>query len=203
MMQLYFNPASPFARKVRIAAHELGLSDRIELITLSLTPVSPHDELRSRNPLGKIPALIIEDGPALYDSPVICEYLDAMVGGHRIFPAPGAARWTALRRQALADGIMDAAVLVRYEQAVRPQELRWQAWVEGQLLKIRTALDALEREQLQSALDIGTISIACALGYLDLRFAGEGWRTSRPRLAAWLEALGPRPSLLTTAPAVA
>ena len=199
MMQLYFNPASPYVRKVRVTAHELGLSGRIELITLSLTPVSPHDELRSRNPLGKIPALITDDGAVLYDSPVICEYLDAMVGGHRIFPAPGAARWTALRRQALADGIMDAAVLARYEQAVRPEGLRWQAWVDGQLLKIRTALDALEREPLEGTFDIGTISIACALGYLDLRFAGESWRTGRPRLAAWLEAVGQRPSLTATA----
>jgi glutathione S-transferase len=203
MMQLYFNPASPYVRKVRITAHELGLSERIELITLSLTPVSPHDELRSRNPLGKIPALITDDGAVLYDSPVICEYLDAMAGGHRIFPAPGAARWTALRRQALADGIMDAAVLTRYEQAVRPEALRWQAWADGQLLKIRTALDTLEREQLQSAFDIGTMSIACALGYLDLRFAGEGWRTTRPRLAAWLEAVGGRPALTATAPPAA
>jgi glutathione S-transferase len=199
MMQLYFNPASPYVRKVRVTAHELGLSGRIELITLSLTPVSPHDELRSRNPLGKIPALITDEGAVLYDSPVICEYLDAMAGGHRIFPAPGAARWTALRRQALADGIMDAAVLARYEQAVRPEGLRWQAWVDGQLLKIRTALDALEREPLEGTFDIGTISIACALGYLDLRYAGESWRTGRPRLAAWLEAVGQRPSLTATA----
>ncbi len=198
-MQLYFNPASPYVRKVRVTAHELGLSDRIELITLSLTPVSPHDELRSRNPLGKIPALITDDGAVLYDSPVVCEYLDALAGGHRIFPVPGGARWTALRRQALADGIMDAAVLIRYEQAVRPQELRWQSWVDGQFLKIRTALDALEQEHLESAFDIGTISIACALGYLDLRFAGEGWRTRRPRLAAWLGAAGQRPSLAATA----
>ncbi len=199
-MQLYFNPASPYVRKVRVTAHELGLGDKIELISVSLTPVSPHDAVRSSNPIGKIPALITDDGAALYDSPVICEYLEALAGGNRIFPAPGATRWTALRRQALADGIMDAAVLTRYEQAVRPQELRWQSWVEGQLLKIRTALDALERENLEEALDIGTISIACALGYLDLRFATESWRTSRPRLAAWIAAIGRRPSLVATAP---
>ena len=199
-MQLYFNPASPYVRKVRVTAHELGLSDAIELISVSLTPVTPHEGVRSCNPLGKIPALITDDGATFYDSPVICEYLDARAGGNRIFPAAGAARWTALRRQAIADGIMDAAVLTRYEEAVRPKELRWQAWVDGQLLKIRSALDALERENLEGVFDIGTIASACALGYLDLRFANEGWRKSRPRLAAWAAAIGDRPSLAATAP---
>ena len=199
-MQLYFNPASPFVRKVRITAHELGLSGEIELTSVTLTPVSPHEGLRANNPLGKIPALLTGDGTVLYDSPVICEYLDSLAGGNRIFPAPGAARWTALRRQALADGIMDAAVLTRYEQTLRPQDLRWREWADGQLLKIRAALDALEHESLEGVIDIGTISIACALGYLDLRFAGEGWRTHRPHLAAWLADVSQRPSLAATAP---
>ncbi|MFI4884276.1 MAG: glutathione S-transferase N-terminal domain-containing protein [Steroidobacterales bacterium] len=202
-MKLYFNPASPYVRKVRVTALELGLAAGIELISISLTPVSPHDGLRSSNPVGKIPALILDDGSALYDSPVICEYLDALAGGNRIFPAAGAARWTALRRQALGDGIMDAAVMARYEQAVRPEELRWQQWVDGQLLKIRSTLDALERESLDGELDIGTISIACALGYLDLRFAGEGWRQSRPGLTRWAKAMGTRPSFTATAPPAA
>lgn len=198
-MQLFFNPASPFVRKVRVTAHELGLSEKIELISLTLTPVSPHDGVRSKNPLGKIPTLVTDDGAVLFDSPVICEYLDALAGGNRVFPPIGAARWTALRRQALADGIMDAAVLTRYEDAVRPKELRWQNWVDGQFLKIRTALDSLERENLEGSLDIGTISVACALSYLDLRFASEGWRTSRPRLAAWVAAVSKRPALAATA----
>lgn len=197
-MRLYFSAASPFTRKVRVTAHELGLSDRIELHSLYLTPVSPHEAVRSNNPLGKIPTLITDDGTALYDSPVICEYLDTLAGGNRIFPAAGAARWTALRRQALADGIMDAAVLTRYEEAVRPKELRWQGWVDAQFLKIRTALDGLEQENLGSTFDIGTISIACALSYLDLRFAQEGWRKSRPRLAAWLAGVDERQSLAAT-----
>ena len=201
-MRLYFNPASPFVRKVRVTAHELGLSDDIELIHTSLTPVSPHEELRASNPVGKIPALILADGTALYDSPVICEYLDTLAGGNRIFPATGAARWTALRRQAIADGVMDAAVLTRYEEAVRPKELRWQGWIDGQFLKIRTALDSLERESLEGTLDIGTISIACALSYLDLRFANEDWRATRPQLAAWAAAIGQRPSLAATVLAV-
>lgn len=200
-MQLYFNPTSPYVRKVSVTAHELGLSGKIEPISITLSPVSPHEKLRASNPIGKIPALILDDGTALYDSPVICEYLDTLAGGSRIFPAAGAARWTALRRQSIADGIMDAAVLTRYEDTVRPKELRWQNWVDGQFLKVRTALDALERENLAGTFDIGAVSIACALGYLDFRYASEGWRTGRPRLAAWAEAVGTRPSLAGTAPA--
>ena len=201
-MQLYFNPASPFVRKVRVTAHELGLDGKIELVGISLTPVSPHDALRSSNPLGKIPTLITDDGAALYDSPVICEYLDAIAGGNRLFPPIGTARWTALRRQSLADGIMDAAVLTRYEEAVRPKALRWQAWVDGQFLKVRTALDALEQENLDEVVDIGTISIACALSYLDLRFPEERWRTSRTRLAAWMSIVERRPAMIATTLAV-
>jgi glutathione S-transferase len=199
-MKLYFNPASPYVRKVCVTAHELGHSGKIEYNSITLSPVSPHDGVRASNPIGKIPTLILDDGTALYDSPVICEYLDTLTGGNRIFPAAGAARWTALRRQAIADGIMDAAVLTRYEDTVRPKELRWQHWVDGQMLKIRTALDVLERENLEGAFDIGAISIACALGYLDYRYASEGWRTGRPRLGAWAAAIGKRPSLAATLP---
>jgi glutathione S-transferase len=200
-MKLYFSPTSPYARKVRIAATELGLATRIELQAVSLTPVNPDDGLRARNPLGKIPALVADDGTVLYDSRVICEYLDALAGGDRLFPAAGAARWTALRRQALADGITDAAVLVRYELALRPQERQWTIWADAQLLKVRTGLDALERENLGGRFDIGAISIACALGYLDFRFASEGWQKTRPRLAAWYAPLGARPSVGATVPA--
>ncbi|MGC8521032.1 MAG: glutathione S-transferase [Steroidobacteraceae bacterium] len=199
-MKLYFSPASPFARKVRISALELGLAERIELLQISLSPVSPHTDLRLHNPLGKIPALITDEGEALYDSPVICEYLDALAGGARLWPAAGPARWRALTRQALADGITDAAVLVRYEQAVRPEPLRWAQWIEGQWLKIRTALEALERDSLEGVFDIGTISVACALGYLDFRFAEEGWRARLPRLAAWYALISERASLASTRP---
>ena len=199
-MQLYSSPASPFARKVRVSAHELGLDARLQLINITLSPVNPHAGLRTHNPLGKIPALVSDSGETLYDSPVICEYLDALAGGGRLIPAAAAARWTALRRQALADGLTDATVLVRYEQAVRPAALRWQDWIEGQFLKVRTALDALEQEDLEGPFDIGAVSLACALGYLDFRFAEERWRETRPRLAAWYDAVSQRPSLLATRP---
>ncbi len=199
-MQLYSSPASPFARKVRVSAHELGLDARLQLINITLSPVNPHAGLRTHNPLGKIPALVTDGGETLYDSPVICEYLDALAGGGRLIPTAAAARWTALRRQALADGLTDATVLVRYEQAVRPAALRWQDWIEGQFLKVRTALDALEQEDLEGPFDIGAVSLACALGYLDFRFAEERWREARPRLAAWYDAVSQRPSLLATRP---
>ena len=199
-MQLYSSPASPFARKVRVSAHELGLDARLQLINITLSPVNPHAGLRTHNPLGKIPALVTDSGETLYDSPVICEYLDALAGGGRLIPTAAAARWTALRRQALADGLTDATVLVRYEQAVRPAALRWQDWIEGQFLKVRTALDALEQEDLEGPFDIGAVSLACALGYLDFRFAEERWRETRPRLAAWYDAVSQRPSLLATRP---
>lgn len=200
-MQLYSSPASPFVRKVAVSALELGLAARIEVLNITLSPVSPHRELRAHNPLGKIPALITDEGEALYDSPVICEYLDTLAGGNRLFPAAGPARWTALRRQALADGLAEAAVLVRYEQVARPTTLRWQEWIEGQFLKIRTGLDALEKENLDGPFDIGAISLACALGYLDLRFPGERWRETHPRLAAWCTAVSERPSLAASTPA--
>jgi glutathione S-transferase len=199
-MKLYFSPSSPFARKVRIAAQELGLAPRIEAQAVSMTPVNPDEGVRTHNPLGKIPALLADDGTVLYDSRVICEYLDALAGGGRLFPPAGPRRWTALRRQALADGMMDAAVLVRYERALRPQQHQWQNWADGQLLKVRTALDALEREKLDGPFDIGVISIVCALGYLDFRFQDEDWRRSRPGLAAWQAAIGARPSVAQSVP---
>lgn len=200
-MQLYTNPHSPFARKVRVSALELGLADRIESQDITLSPVKPHSGLRERNPLGKIPALVTEEGETLYDSRVICEYLDTLAGGGRLFPPAAPARWTALRRQALADGMADAAVFVRYETVLRPAALQWPEWVDGQWLKIRTALDALERESLTGPFDIGLISIACALGYLDVRFPQERWRQSRPRLSSWFTAVGERASLASTRPA--
>ena len=139
---------------------------------------------------------------ALFNSRVICEYLDSLHGGRRMFPAPGPARWTALRRQAAADGILDAAVGTRYETFLRPEERRWPDWVAGQKAKVRGALDALEAEAASfgETVDIGTIAIACALGYLDFRFAADDWRAGRPTLAAWYESFAQRPSMATTPP---
>ncbi len=199
-MKLYYNPASPYVRKVRVLAIEADLMNDIDLAKVTTTPVGPDADLCADNPIGKIPTLVRDDGDALYDSRVICEYLDGLHGGARMFPENGEARWAAVRRQALADGILDAAVNTRYETFLRPGELRWPDWVDGQLEKIRRGLDMLEGESLGDGVDIGTISVACALGYLDFRYPDERWRDSRPKLAAWFEKFAARPSMGETLP---
>jgi glutathione S-transferase len=200
-VKLFHNPASPFVRKVLVTAHETGQADQIELLTISSTPVEPNAALRAQHPLAKIPALVLDDGSTLYDSRVICEYLDARAGG-TLFPAAGPPRWTALRRQALADGLADAAILIRYEHGFRDEGLRSEAWIAGQFVKFRGALDALEAEadELGPAVTIGEIAIGCALGYLDFRFAAENWRETRPALATFYSAFEHRPSMLITQP---
>ncbi len=202
-MKLHFASASPYVRKVRAIAIELGLDDRIELLQRAMTPVAPEAELNADNPLGKIPCLVTDEGQVLYDSRVIVEYLDSLAGGGRMIPGGGEPRWTALRRQALADGILDAAVGKRYETFLRPNEAQWKPWVEAQTAKYCQALDQLEREaeSFGQTVDIGTVAAACAAGYLDFRYGDEGWRNTRPNLAAWYETFAKRPSMTGTVPA--
>jgi glutathione S-transferase len=201
-VKLRINKASPFARKARIVAREAGLTGRVEEIETTVSPVAPNEDLARENPLVKIPALVTDGGELLYDSDVICEYLDTLHGGARLFPTEGTRRFTALRRQALTDGILEAAVLCRYEQAVRPEQLRWNDWVEGQKRKIFGGLGVLEAEVdgWGNDFDIGQIGAACALGYLDFRFAGWEWRSRHPKLAAWFKRVSARPSVAATAP---
>lgn len=201
-MRLHYNVASPYVRKVMAVAIETGLDDRLEPVTRMMTPVKPDADLVRDNPLGKIPCLVTDEGAVLYDSRVVCEYLDSRHDGPRMFPGAGPARWTALRRQAEGDGIMDAGVLTRYETFVRPEQHRWGDWIDGQKQKVRRALDALEAEAeaFGDTVDIGTITIGCALGYLDFRYPDEDWRAGRPRLAAWFERFAARPSMARTAP---
>lgn len=199
-MILRSSPASPFGRKVKIAASVLGLIDRIEIIVADT--LNPEDSLRTRNPLGKIPALTLDDGATLYDSRVIVEYLDHLAGGGKIIPATGKERFEVLTLQALADGVMDAALLQVYETRFRDEDKRSSKWVEHQSGKVTRGLDALEAHlpHLAPVPNIGAITVACALGYLDLRF-GEGWRTGRPRLTAWLEDFAARvPAYAATMP---
>jgi glutathione S-transferase len=186
MLILRSSPPSPFGRKIKIAASILGLSDKIEIQTTDTN--DPSDSIRKQNPLGKIPALILEDGSALFDSPVILEYLDALAGGGKIIPREGNPRWDALRLHAIADGIMDAAILLIYEKRFRPEE-HWVAkWTDYQDEKITRALDVLEAAPpaLSDMPNVGHIGLACALGYLDLRFEGK-WRAKHPKLVAWLD----------------
>ncbi len=199
-MKLRYSATSPYVRKVLVAAIELGLADRIERIpTVAADPASG---LANDNPLGKVPALILEGGEALYDSPVICEYLDSLHDGAKIFPPPGPERWRAVRQQALGDGILDAAILRMLETVRRPEELRWPSWIDHQAGKVSRALDQFEREaeSLDGPLTIGQITAGCACGYLDFRFADDGWRATHPKLAAWYEAFAQHPSMQETVP---
>src|SRR5476651_988307 len=179
-------PASPFARKVRIAIALLGLGGKIEIRDTDLN--DPADPIRKENPLGKVPSLIIDDGTAYYDSSVILEYLDHLAGGGRIIPREPKARFEALRLQALCDGILDASVLLVYENRYRPADKRVQVWVDRQADKVARGLAALEAAppKLDPVPDVGQIALACVLGYRDLRFGGS-WRKDHPRLVAWLD----------------
>jgi glutathione S-transferase len=186
MLVLRSSPASPFGRKIKIAAGVLGLDDQIEIQPADTT--DPTDTVRKQNPLGKIPALVLEDGMVLFDSRVILEYLDHRAGGGRIVPIDASARFAALRLQALADGMMDAAILLIYEGRWRPADRREAKWVDHQAGKVARALAALEADPpiLDAPPDMGRIALACALGYQDFRFAGS-WRKDHPRLVAWLD----------------
>ena len=201
-MRLYHSTTSPYVRKVMVAAIELGLADRIERVPAKVSPIVRTAPVIADNPLGKVPTLIADDGTVLFDSRVISEYLDALAGGGRLIPASGPARWRALTEQALADGLLDAALLERYETSLRPSELLWPAWRDGQHDKVEKALDRMEQTAAGFArrIDIGTIATGCALAYLDFRFPDLGWRNDRPRLAAWYAAFAERPSMAATAP---
>lgn len=187
MMILRFSPPSPFVRKVRIATRLLGLDDKVDEKLAALD--DPSDSIRQQNPLGKIPALILEDGTCYYDSRVILEYLDHIGGSGRIIPLEPQARFGALRLQALCDGILDASVLLVYESRYRPAEMKVASWVERQADKVSRGLAALEAAPpcLDSMPHVGQIALACVLGYRDLRF-DPAWRKEYPRLHAWHDA---------------
>lgn len=199
-MKLFFNPASPFVRKVLIVAAETGQANSITIEPVALTPVNPSDAVIGQNPLGKIPALVRDNGNTLYDSRVICDYLNS-IGDCDLY-GQGDERWQSMRLEATADGICDAAVVVRYETFVRPEAMRWGDWIEGQKNKFRRALTSLEAEVagFENRFDIGTIAIAVALDYLDFRYPDEAWRDHNPGLAEWHKQFVQRPSFDNTRP---
>ena len=198
-MKLRHSPTSPYVRKCVVAAIELGLDGRIERIPTNTA--DPASGLSADNPLGKVPVLLTEEVGAIYDSPVICEYLDTLHHGPKLHPSGGIARWHVLRRQALADGMTDAAILRRLE-SIRPEGQRSEAFMTLQAGKMRNALDALEGDAGRFGEDIAIdhIAIGCALGYLDFRFAADRWRDNRPKLAAWYQRFAARPSMRATEP---
>ena len=196
-MKLYYSEASPFARKVRISAILLGLDRQIELIETN--PFTDPPELLDANPLGLIPTLVTQDGFAFFESPVICEYLNGIAADLPIIPAAGAARWISLRLQALGDGIMTAAVL-RRNLLVRGGMPPQHPLAMRQRAVVTRTLDTLEHEPLGRHIDIGMISVACALGYLDLRYADEPWREGHPLLSGWFEEVSNQECMRRTDP---
>ncbi len=200
-MRLFYSPTSPYVRKIMVLLHETGMLERVERVSVGGTPVDTGTLPLALNPLGKIPALERPDGPAIYDSRVICRYLDDLAGG-KLYPA-GPRLWDTLTLEATADGMLDAAILMVYETRVRPEEKRFEPWVEGQWGKIDRALDALESRwiaQLTGPLDMGQVAVGCALDYLDFRHGGRAWRSTRPDLAAWHARFADRPSMVATVP---
>lgn len=202
MMRLHHSFASPFVRKVLVVAHETGLEGRLEIATAVTSPVEPDPRLTAANPLSKIPALEIEGGETLFDSRVICEYLDSLHGGRRLLPASGPERFRTLRLQALADGALDAGLLIRYELIMRPEAHRWADWSNGQARKAVGAFDVLEAEvpSWPAELDLGQIAVACAVGWFEFRAPIGDVRAGRPKLSAWYDRVRERPSMRATEP---
>jgi glutathione S-transferase len=199
-VKLYFAAASPYVRKVLVSAIETGLDKKIERMPTKVLPVEPNLDLARDNPLMKVPTLMTDGGEALYDSRVICEYLDSLHDGRKLIPASGGERWRVLRMQALADGILDAGIISRYEMAIRPQEKQWSEWLAGQAKKITQGLDVAEGEALGGPIDLGQIAIACAIGWLEFRKPIGEIRAGRPKLFKWYDEFAKRPSMQATAP---
>jgi glutathione S-transferase len=198
-MKLYYSPTSPYVRKVMVVAHEVGLADRIERVACAANPISRDAKIVAHNPLGQVPTLIADDSTAFADSGVICEYLDA-VGNGTLFPKTAPVRWQALNDHSAADGMLGACLLIRYETFMRPEALRWDGWTKGQWEKVHSVIDLFEAHAggLKGRVDIGTVTLGCALSYLDLRFTDAGWRTRAPALAKWYATFAERPSMVAT-----
>jgi glutathione S-transferase len=201
-MTLHWSPRSPYVRKVMIAVHEMGLQDRIKIVRTVAGGTTPHWELMKINPVGKIPTLELEDGTAIYDSPVIIEYLDSLHAGPKLYPAAWPARLPALRRHALGQGMLDNALPLLGE-GFRPPEKQSEPHKELWRAKLRACVGALEREAddlASSGFTVGHLTIGVALGYLDFRFADMAWRDGHPRLAAWHATFNARPSVQANMP---
>jgi glutathione S-transferase len=198
-MKLYWSSRSPFVRKVMVAAHEVGIADRIRTQRVVVAPNNPNIEVMQDNPLGRIPTLVLDDGTSLYDSRVICEHFDTLHDGPKLFPASPDLRWKTLRRQALGDGLMEVSVL-RLGEMNRPLEAQSEKHLAAFRLKAARSLDRLEAEAHgpSDALSIGDIAVGCALAYLDFRFSTDDWRAGRTNLTAWYADFARRPSVCAT-----
>lgn len=200
-MKLYHSLTSPYVRKVVVLLHETEQLEDVELETVAGTPVAPAAPLIGKAPLTKVPALERPDGPTLFDSRVICAFLDDRAGG-RLYPE-GARRWDVLTLEALADGILDAALLMTYESRLRPEDKQWDEWADSQWVKVERACAVLNQRwmaHLSGPLDMGQVAVGCALGYLDLRNDARGWRKGNDALATWFAEFDARPSMVATRP---
>lgn len=200
MMTLHWSPRSPFVRKVMVAAHELGLVDRLNLRRTVVQMISPNLELIPDNPLSKIPTLVLEDGSVLIDSGVICEYFDALAGGNRIIPSAGPARWAELSRHAMATGLLDILILWRNERN-KPAQAQTASWLTSFETKAIATLARFEKNALTAndgPLSLSAITLGCVLSYLDFRFEDWNWRSDYPLLTAWHAAFCKRPSAIAT-----
>jgi len=199
-MKLWYGPASPFARKVLVFAHEVGLADSIELAAGDVWAAD--SPVTKENPLGKVPALVTPEG-VFAGSYLCCEYLDSLHSGTRLIPADPKARWPVLQLHAFADGIIEAAVAVSIEKLRRPKEFVYQGTLDRQNEKIKRTLDKIAPMALGRAPDIATLTLGCALGYLDFRMPQLGWRDGRAALAGWYEPFSQRKSMQATVPRAA
>lgn len=192
-MKVYGSTSSPYVRKVRVAAAELGLNVQLEV--MGSLPHEPNSDLAAKNPGIKVPALELDDGTYIYDSRIIMRYLNDLAGGS-LYPAGD---WAMQCRESYAEGMIDASLLVRFETALRPEEFRWQGWIDGQSQKVNSVMNQMEQDvSIMTGVDASAIAFACALGYLDFRFPDWGWRDSRPALAAWFAEFSARPSMQST-----
>ena len=197
-MKLLYQTHSPYARKALVFAHEVGLAPQLEVVHHETSPTLPNHRVFAENPLGKVPVLLRPGAAPIFDSDVICAYFDTLHRGRKLLPARGEARWQALRLQAVAQGLAEAGIAIRWETVRRPQELRYPALRDGYIAKLICSYDWLERElEVDSRLHVGHIAVATALGWLEFRELPE-FREGRPRLAAWYEAFAARPSMLST-----
>jgi glutathione S-transferase len=204
-MKLAFSPSSPFARKVRIAAIELGLIDKIEFMPTTVAPGQANDEYSRITPLKKLPALILDNGDVIVDSYVIVEYLDELAGGGKLIPTSGPRRWKVKSDHSLLQGMLDSMLLCRYEKMVRPQGLQWQAWSDDHWNRAWQGMARFDKQAdvLSRPLDIVQIALVCVLGYADFRFADCGWRKAYPNLDAFHEKMLTRPSVKISLPPTA
>ncbi len=203
MMKLTHNTASPFVRKAMVTAIETGVIERLQLVPTD--PWNPDDPLPGTNPLGKVPTLVDSDGRVFAGSALVCEYLDSLSEGRKVYPSGGEERWRALRLHSMADGALEASVARFYEHVRRPTDKIWDGWIDRQNAKIYRTADVLDgmiaRGELAEEPTIGELTLACALGYFDFRLPDLGWRDGRPALAGWYEAMLQRPSIAQTMPA--